>query len=266
MGNARRSREIISWQRKLGISEPLVLVSSRQDHYVGGDLTKLDEIPTKMVPVSPFERGFRRWRWSTLDGKHLEQTIRTEARAQSADVLHVHASSVIGMSAARAAKRLGLPLVAEVRYDLASAFNSESFGGRLSFCELFLRRYFERHLPSASVVVTASHALAELIANIPGGKSVAAVPNGVRPVESDADPARVDARRQALGLTPGKMVVGTTSNMLHYEGPDLLLDALPSVADVELLMVGGGPMRDMLKAKAARLPIKAVFVGRVPPE
>jgi glycosyltransferase involved in cell wall biosynthesis len=62
--------------------------------------------------------------------------------------------------------------------------------------------------------------------------------------------------------------VGTTSNMLHYEGLDLLILALAKAQQagvpVHGLFVGGGPCAAALRQQAEALGVPATFVGRVP--
>ncbi|HMZ28526.1 MAG TPA: glycosyltransferase, partial [Thauera aminoaromatica] len=103
---------------------------------------------------------------------------------------------------------------------------------------------------------------------IPAAK-VTVIPNAVD-IESfqlsgDADPAL----REQLGLA-GTTVVGFVGSFYAYEGLDLLLDAFPALLqkrpELRLLLVGGGPQDENLKAQALRLGVadKVVFTGRVP--
>jgi PEP-CTERM/exosortase A-associated glycosyltransferase len=79
-----------------------------------------------------------------------------------------------------------------------------------------------------------------------------------------ADPAL----RASLELD-GRTVIGFLGSFYYYEGLDLLLSALPSVLEKRpetvLLLVGGGPAEDALKAKVQRLGIGGAvrFVGRI---
>ena len=64
-------------------------------------------------------------------------------------------------------------------------------------------------------------------------------------------------------------MIGFLGSFYYYEGLDLLLSALPSVLqkrpETVLLLVGGGPAEDALKAQVQRLGIGGAvrFVGRV---
>ena len=67
----------------------------------------------------------------------------------------------------------------------------------------------------------------------------------------------------------GATVVGFIGSFYAYEGLDLLLSALPGILtqrpEVRLLLVGGGPQDEALKAQARQMGIadKVVFTGRV---
>jgi len=78
-----------------------------------------------------------------------------------------------------------------------------------------------------------------------------------------------EALKAKLGLA-GHPVVGFIGSFYAYEGLGLLLDALPRILavrpDVRVLLVGGGPQDDALKAQAQRAGVadKIAFTGRVP--
>jgi PEP-CTERM/exosortase A-associated glycosyltransferase len=74
---------------------------------------------------------------------------------------------------------------------------------------------------------------------------------------------------EELGLLD-RPVIGFLGSFYAYEGLDLAIDALPrlrrDLPGLVLLLVGGGPQADNLKAQAARLGVddSVRFVGRVP--
>ena len=79
-------------------------------------------------------------------------------------------------------------------------------------------------------------------------------PNGVD-MEMFGTPAPADpARAEALGLT-GKTVIGFIGSFYPYEGLDDLIAAMPMLLarnpDIRLLLVGGGPAEDALRAQVA---------------
>ncbi len=94
------------------------------------------------------------------------------------------------------------------------------------------------------------------------------MPNGADPELFDpagADP-RVVRERHGLG---SRLTIGWTGILREWHGVELLLDALPLVPDACLLIVGDGPARAALEARAgapAGLQDRVVITGRVPHE
>ena len=276
-GYASRSRWIVETQARTGVARPAVLVTSRQGVYDGGAPTPLDGVPVEIVPPSGAERFLRGLRVPALrrpfhvDARALAGRVEAAARAHRADVVHVHWASAIGAAAARAAGRLGLPLVAELRFDLAGAMFAQSAGGRARFAEPPARRWFDRHLGAARVVVVASDALGELVRPRADrtGVPVVSVPNGIDAAFLAAcDAAREHERARARAVdadgpdpVPARRVtVGTTSKMLRYEGLETLIDAAAALPDIDLVFVGDGPERDRLETLAR--PLDAERPGR----
>jgi phosphatidylinositol alpha-1,6-mannosyltransferase len=79
------------------------------------------------------------------------------------------------------------------------------------------------------------------------------------------------AIRERLGIPAGRPVVGCVSRMVRRKGQDTLLRAWPAVraqagGDPLLLLVGDGPYRGQLDARAARLGLgdSVLFTGPVP--
>jgi PEP-CTERM/exosortase A-associated glycosyltransferase len=123
---------------------------------------------------------------------------------------------------------------------------------------------------SADHVTTISEGLRHEIASRGvAPERVTVIPNGVD-VErfrlgGTADPGL----RHSLGLE-GRSVLGFAGSFYGYEGLDLLLDAtarlLASDATLAVLLLGGGPQEQALKARAAALGLggRVVFAGRIP--
>src|SRR5262249_52662933 len=95
-------------------------------------------------------------------------------------------------------------------------------------------------------------------------RAATVVPNGADP--GHFDPARVsgDAVRARYRLTG--QVVGWSGVLRDWHGLDLLLDAMSRVPDARLLIVGDGPARPAVEARAAALGLsrRLTVTGRVP--
>ena len=277
-GYASRSWWIIECQARLGLSRPVVAVSSRQRVYGENGAEALTvggvDVPVERLPETAVEARLRgAGRPFHLDAGAAARGIARLCEAHGAEAIHAHWSSGLGMAAAVAARRLGLPLVAEVRFDLAGAATAQKragvagVAGRVPGAERLMRRWFERHLPFAAAVGAASEALATLLRReMPGVTAkLTVVPNGV----TDALLASCDAAEPVGRVSPpDRLVIGTTAKMLRYENLGALLEVLRRVPAADACFIGDGPERAALEAEAAPLnaqrPGRVTFAGRVP--
>ncbi|HWH16699.1 MAG TPA: glycosyltransferase family 4 protein [Candidatus Paceibacterota bacterium] len=94
------------------------------------------------------------------------------------------------------------------------------------------------------------------------------IPNGVsiahfaKPVSE----AAVEAMRESLGKTEGEVALVTTSRLVHKNGIDNVIEALPLLPEnVRFYIYGIGPDEAMLRALAERLSVshRAKFMGQI---
>jgi glycosyltransferase involved in cell wall biosynthesis len=126
------------------------------------------------------------------------------------------------------------------------------------------------HRSFAVVHVSESQAAeARALGLAPPGRTRVIV-NGVDAEQVRAAAARAPLSREALGLAPGALVLGTIARFDPVKGLDVLLRALPSllerVPEAQLLIVGDGPQRDALRALARVVDPggRVVFAGALP--
>lgn len=186
------------------------------------------------------------------------------------DILHAHSPVLNALPALWVGRLHGIPVVYEMRASWEDAAVDHG-----STCEGSLRYRLSRGLESfalrrADAITTICEGLrgdivsrgiaAERITVIPNAVDVAGFRFGV-----PADPAL----RTQLGLD-GATVLGFAGSFYGYEGLDLLLDAAALLAtqrpELRVLLVGGGPQEQALRAQAARLGLgeRVIFPGRVP--
>jgi len=206
--------------------------------------------------------------WALM--KKLEDRLLQVAERVRPDIIHAHSPVLNAIPALRVGKRLGIPVVYEVRafWEDAAVDHGTTAEGSTRYR---LTRWLEtRALQQADHVFTICEGLRSDIVcrGIPADK-VTVIPNAVN-IESFEPGGLPDAAlKSRLGLQ-GASVVGFIGSFYAYEGLDLLLDALPGVLaerpDVRVLLVGGGPQDAPLKAQVQRLGLtdKVVFTGRVP--
>ncbi len=208
--------------------------------------------------------------WVLDQMRATERALETLARAQRPDVLHAHSPVLDAWPAIRVGRRLGLPVVYEVR-----AFWEDAAVDHGTHREGDLRYRLSRALETAAfrrvdAITTICEGLrADIVGRGIAADKVTVIPNAVDierfPVLERRDPV-LEAR---LGLA-GQEVVGFCGSFYAYEGLDLLVRALPAIAaqrpGVRLLLVGGGPQEAALKALVAELGLgsQVLFTGRVP--
>ncbi|HOA50581.1 MAG TPA: glycosyltransferase, exosortase A system-associated, partial [Novosphingobium sp.] len=210
--------------------------------------------------------ALREWREITA----LAAAIERLAGKWRPDVLHAHSPALCGKAALIAGKRLGIPVVYEIRafWEDAAVSNGTSREGGLKYR---LTRALEDHVVArADAVVTICRGLKDdLVRRGTDPAKITISPNGVDLSLFGGEAPREQALADELELGKGP-VVGFIGSFYDYEGLDDLIAAMPAlvrqVPDARLLMVGGGPCAEALKAQAeASSAARAIrFVGRVP--
>ncbi|WP_439539953.1 TIGR04063 family PEP-CTERM/XrtA system glycosyltransferase [Sphingomonas sp.] len=188
------------------------------------------------------------------------------------DILHAHSPVIDPLAAMRAAKRYGLPLLYEIRafWEDAAVGNGTGTEGSAKYRAIRgLETWAARRVDAVAVICEGLKR--DLIARgIDAGKIMVS-PNGVD-LHLFGDPVPRDAALAAqLGLE-GADTIGFIGSFYDYEGLDDLIAAMPALLaqrpKARLVMVGGGPMEQALRAQAAASHAAHAihFVGRVPHE
>ncbi len=209
---------------------------------------------------------YREWR----ETEGLRRGIEELASEWQPDILHAHSPALCGKAGRGAARNLGLPFVYEIRafWEDAAVGNDTGTEGSLRYR---LTRALENHVVrEADAVIAICEGLrGDLVDRGHDGGKIGIVPNGVdltlfgNPLERDAGLA------EKLGLGDGP-IIGFIGSFYDYEGLDDLIDAMPTLrerhTELQLLLVGGGPMEQALRSQAARSSAAdaIVFAGRVP--
>ncbi len=182
------------------------------------------------------------------------------------DILHAHSPALNGLAASRAAHRLGLPLVYEIRafWEDAAVGNGTGHEGSAKYR---LTRALENYVitQADAVAVICEGLKNDLVTRGVAPQKITISPNGVD-LDLFGSPPPADAELAAiLGLT-GKDVIGYIGSFYDYEGLDDLIAAMPLMQnEAHLLLVGGGPMEEALHAQSKASPCadRIHFVGRV---
>lgn len=271
-GYTFRTRAIMKAQIALGL-HPRGITGLRHyaapvDGAAGSDGTEMiDGLHFWRTPGALADRALvREWR----EVASLAARIAEVARTWRADVLHAHSPALCGMAALRAARRLNLPLVYEIRAFWEDAAVGNGTGSEGSWRYWLTRQLENRVIAGADAVVTICAGLkGDLVARGVAPQRITVMPNGVDLDLFGAAAPRDPALAAALDLGEGP-VIGFLGSFYPYEGLDDLIAAMPAIAagvpGVRLLLVGGGPAEARLRAAAAASPAGSAirFVGRVP--
>ena len=202
--------------------------------------------------------------------RQLERRLLGLVQQLQPDVLHAHSPVLNAIPALRVGRKLGLPVVYEVRafWEDAAVDHGTTSEGSLRYR---LTRRLETHaLRHADHVFTICEGLRNDIAArgiAPAKVTVIANAVDIHDFEPGGLP---DAALQKQLALNGNTVLGFIGSFYAYEGLDLLLQALPTMLmrrpELRVLLVGGGPQDAALKAQAQALGVadRVVFTGRVP--
>ncbi|MEZ5680797.1 MAG: glycosyltransferase, exosortase A system-associated [Erythrobacter sp.] len=208
--------------------------------------------------------GLREWR----EIEQLRTGIEKLAKQWRPDVIHAHSPALCGMAGLRAARNLGVPFVYEIRAFWEDAAVGNGTGSEGSLKYRLTRALENRVVSGADAVFTICHGLRDdLVARGHNGGKIGISPNGVDLTLFGDPPPRDDALAAQIGIGEGP-VIGFIGSFYDYEGLDDLITAMPLLRErhpqVQLLLVGGGPMDEALRIQAAPLGDTVIFTGRVP--
>jgi len=207
---------------------------------------------------------------------HIDQRLTLDVRltARLVDhlrprLLHAHSKHTNAQVALAVARPRGLPVVYEVRGFLEETWRSRGHDVKVD-AYVLARDAEERCIRRADAVVTLAETMRQRIVDAGASeRDVVVVPNAVDPrfLAEPPDPTRL---RQALGISPEDVVVGTVSTLNHYEGIGTLIEAVKllhaSGAPVHVVIAGGGPAKDSLARQVSELGLEPYvhLLGRLP--
>lgn len=193
-----------------------------------------------------------------------------EARMYRPSVIQAASNYRTGLAALIAGRRLGIPVVYEIRglWELTELSAKPNWGGSERFgasreLESLVARESDHVL---AITHQVAHEMSER--GVPAGH-ISLAPNGVDP-EQFAPIYRDDRALAEAGVTgDGTPVIGFAGSMVDYEGLDLLLEASELLVQRgvkhTVLLVGSGAVEERLRRQASDHHLDHVrFLGRVP--
>lgn len=259
-GYTFRTLSILREQHSLGW-ETVHLTSPKQ-----GPTAKLqDDVDGLTFYRTPSMAGVGLLSQMCLTARRLSEVV----RLKQPQLIHVHSPVLNALPSLWVARRQRLPLVYEMRasWEDAAVDHGTTLEGSMRYR---MSRALETFaLRQADQITTICEGLRNDITQRGIARDrVTVIPNAVDPgLFSLGREVDLDLRR-SLGLD-GAIVLGFIGSFYGYEGLDLLVNAtqrlLPRYPHLRVLLVGGGPQEDTLKAQvaAAGLQDRVIFTGRV---
>ncbi len=260
-GYTFRTLAILREQRKLGW-RTIHLTSPKQ----GAATVLKEEVDGWTFHRTPSASGIGLARQMQLTARR----IACVARETEPDLIHAHSPVLNALPSLWVGRRLGLPVVYEMRasWEDAAVDHGTTTEGSLRYR---LSRALE------SFALKRADAITTICEGLRGDIAV----RGIDPARVTVIPNAVDASTFAFGVPPqaemrrslgleGEVVLGFAGSFYGYEGLDLLLEAtrqlLPRHPQLRVLLVGGGPQEANLRAQAvvSGLQDRVIFTGRVP--
>ena len=203
--------------------------------------------------------------------KSLARRIEEVSRIEKPDVLHAHSPVLNAIPALWVGRRLGIPVVYEIR-----AFWEDAAVDHGTYTEKSLKYKMVRSMETwtcrraTQIAVLCQGLKTDLISRGIPEEKLTVIANGInvtdfQPQDPDGELAR------SLG-TCGKRVLGFIGSFYRYEGLDLLVTAFErlskDVDDLVLLLVGGGETEKELRSQIHSLGLqnRVVLPGRIPHE
>jgi PEP-CTERM/exosortase A-associated glycosyltransferase len=200
----------------------------------------------------------------------LASRLMETAKAVKPDILHAHSPALNAIAALRVGRKLGIPVVYEIRAfweDAAVDHGTSSEWGVRYHLTRAMETYALRRVDAITTICEGLRS--DIVARGISQSKVTVIPNAVNIEDFKLGETPDPQLARTLGLD-GKVMIGFIGSFYAYEGLNILLRALPAMLlkkpDIRVLLVGGGPQENELKALASELGVqdKVVFTGRVP--
>jgi glycosyltransferase involved in cell wall biosynthesis len=234
-------------------------IAPAEDVIDGMTYHRLLDDGSRSYPAHPFEDYTERF----------AERLEAYARERGAALLHSGGFYPLGHATERAARRLGIPSIYEVRglEYLGRVSQRPSFEGTERYRYLLQQEVEAVSRVDRALVITQA-IFDEMVRHGVAPEHMRVLPNGVH-VDRFSPLDRDRALETKLGLQD-KVVIGYIGSLIHYEGIDLLLEAAARLKtrrqDFHVLIVGDGTSTGSLRDLDAELGTGDVvtFTGRVP--
>ena len=270
-GYTFRTRSILEDQKRRGWA-PVALTSSKHEASWKGTAPQMEEIA-----------GFRFYRTGRLRSlsaplavefqliRALAKRIEEVAKIEKPALLHAHSPVLNVLAALWAGRKLGIPVVYEIR-----AFWEDAAVDHGTYASTSWKYRMVRSIETwacrkaVQVAVLCNGIKNDLVSRGIPSEKLTVVYNGINP--QDFHVLGYDEEFAKRLKTSGKKVLGFVGSFYRYEGLDLLVKAFAKLCetrdDLVLLLIGGGETEKELREQADKLSLqgKVIIPGRFPHE
>lgn len=194
-----------------------------------------------------------------------------EAREFDADILHTTTDFKNAIIVSRAAHELGIPWIYETRGELQKTWLSKRNPGSQTIAkesEYYIAaetKELEAMQAASAVIQLSEVSKTNAVNQGVEENKIRIVPNAVSSSELGREFNKDDIR-QELGLSENKVIVGSITSVVQYEGLDDLIRAIELLPDVHCIIVGEGEAKLRLEALVDELSLgkRVQFVDKQP--
>lgn len=267
-GYTFRSQNIFRAQLERGWS-PVVVTSPKHEQNLPVEAPEREEIGgvtyyrtgATTTGRLPFEYELRLMH-------RLSRRILSVANLEQPEVIHAHSPVLNAFPALWAGRKLGVPVVYEIR-----AFWEDAAVDHGTYAEdswkYRLTQWLETQVCKRAdqIAILCNGLKNDLVSRGIPADNITPVFNGVNP--DDFKSTEPDHELMVSWRLEGKKVIGFIGSFYRYEGLDLLIEAFASLASAHpesiLLLVGGGEVAEELAAQARQLGLedRVVMPGRI---
>lgn len=268
-GYSLRSHAVLQCMQSAGIQ---IAAATRYGYpnivgkLAAGEHERVDSVDYfRMLPLWPSNSFF------TQQDRAVKQLVRYAGKF-GAEALHTTTGFENALIVSRAAKRLGIPWVYEMRGAPEQTWLSKQptdkreTAKQSEYYQAAHRQELEAATQAAAVVVLSEITKRSLIERGISAEKIVVAPNGVPDDAFQRRDSKLELRRE-LRLPEGKTLVGAITAVVDYEGLEYFLEALTKLDESFLgVVVGDGVALEGLKEQAQSLGIeqRVRFVGRQP--
>ncbi|SOB86529.1 PEP-CTERM/exosortase A-associated glycosyltransferase, Daro_2409 family [Sphingomonas guangdongensis] len=263
-GYTFRTRAIVSAQMRRG--HQVAAITGPRQQALDVPFETVDGIDFyRTPPVNTLPAPFGELREVAHFARRIDEVV-AEFRP---DVLHAHSPVLDALSALRVSRRRNVPLLYEIRafWEDAAVGNGTGHEGSARYRAIkALETWTAKRVDALAVICAGLRD--DLIARGVAADAITVSPNGVDLTLFGEPPAPDAALAAELGVADAE-VIGFIGSFYDYEGLDTLIAAMPALVarrpTLQLVLVGGGPVEEALRAQAAASPAAHAihFVGRV---